>query len=112
MIATDTVMPGGGLDAVRRLEHALDDRDDAHDRAVAAVGAARAEAERLLAAARAAGVDAGRRRRAALLAEAEREAETIRAAARSDAARLLQRSAEMRDELVAEFTALLLPDRG
>jgi vacuolar-type H+-ATPase subunit H len=112
MSATDAAAPRGALDAVLRLEVALDGRDDAHDRAAAALTAAHAEAERLLEDARAAGTDAGRRLHAALLADADREAETIRIAAQAEAANLLERSAEAQDELIAGFTAILLPTEG
>src|SRR5690242_7617796 len=97
-----------GLDAVRRLERALEDRDGARTAADAALDAARAQAERLIADARAAGTATGRRRRAALLAEGEADAEATRAAGEAAAQRLRERAARERDDLVADLTALLL----
>ena len=64
----------GALDAVQQLESALEERTDARGIAEAGMDAARAEAERLLADARRTGTEAGRRRRAEILAEAEAEA--------------------------------------
>jgi vacuolar-type H+-ATPase subunit H len=108
MTASSPSSPSGALEAVRELEPALEDDHDAQAVAGTAVDAARAEAERLLAAARRAGTEAGRRRRAAVLAEAEAEASAIRAAGESEAAELLARVAACRDDLVADLTALLL----
>ena len=95
----------GALEAVRQLERALEERSGSVGDALEN---ARADAERLVAAARGAGADTGRRRRAAILAEAEAEAAAIRAAGDADARELLERVAGARDELVAELTALLL----
>ena len=100
--------PHDALGAVRRLESALEERTGG-DTAETALDAAREEAERLLADARAAGDDEGRRRRAALLAAADAEATSIRAAGEAEADELLRRVAAERDELVAEFTAAVLP---
>lgn len=100
--------PHDALDAVRRLESELEERTGG-DTAEAALDAAREEAERLLAAARAAGDDEGRRRRAALLATADAEATSIRAGGEAEVDELLRRVATERDELVAEFTAEVLP---
>jgi hypothetical protein len=100
------------LDAVRRLETALGDRTDTRDAADAGLAAARAEAERLLAGARAAGSDAGRRRRAEILAQAETDASALRAGGQADAEELRERVSVQRDELVAELIALLLPEEG
>ena len=95
---------------MRQLESALEERSDARDDAEAGLDAARAEAERLLADARRPGADAGRRRRAAVLAEAEAEATAIRAAGEADGARSFASAwPPQRDELVAELTALVLP---
>ncbi len=99
----------GALEAVRQLERTLAARGDARDLAESALDSARAEAERLLAGARRAGTEAGRRRRAAVLAEAESETAAIRAAGDAEARELLERVAAAQDELVAELTALLLP---
>jgi vacuolar-type H+-ATPase subunit H len=73
---------------------------------------ARAEAERLLAEARAAGTETARRRHAALLADAETEAEAIRVAGEAEAQALLERVSSERDELIADLTTLLLPLEG
>jgi hypothetical protein len=100
--------PRDALDAVRRLESELEERSGG-DTAEAALDAAREEAERLLAAARAAGDDEGRRRRAALFAAADAEATSIRAAGEAEADALLRRVAVERHELIAEFTAAVLP---
>jgi hypothetical protein len=100
--------PYDALGAVRRLESALEKRTGG-DTAEAALDAAREEAERLLAHARAAGDDEGRRRRAALLAAADAEATAIRAAGEAEADELLRRVDAEREELVAEFTAAVLP---
>jgi len=104
---TTTAAPG--LDAVRRLERALEDRDDARGAAEAALDAARAQAERLIADARASGTATGSRRRAVLLAEGEADARATRAAGEAAAQRLLERVARGRADLVADLTALLLP---
>jgi vacuolar-type H+-ATPase subunit H len=109
MTAPDGSPPHDALGAVRRLESALEERTGA-DTTEAALDAAREEADRLLADARAAGDDEGRGRRAALLAAADAEATSIRAAGEAEADELLRRvAAERDDELVAEFTAAVLP---
>lgn len=97
------------LEAVRRLESELEERTGGGDTAEAALDAAREEAERLLADARAVGDGEGRRRRAAVLAAADAEATSIRAAGEAEADALLRRVAAERDKLVAEFTAAVLP---
>jgi hypothetical protein len=99
----------GALEAVRRLESALEERGTARDEAGSVLDAARAEADSLRAAARRAGIDAGRRRRAAVEAEAEAQATAIRATGDAEAEDLLRRAAAAHDELVAELTAQLLP---
>ena len=109
MSVTSETSPRGALEAVRRLESALEERGTAGDEAGSVLNAARAEAERLRAAARRTGIDAGRRRRAAVIAEAEAQATAIRAAGDTEAEELLRRVAAARDELVAELTAQLLP---
>jgi hypothetical protein len=108
MSAPIETSPRGALEAVRLLESTLEERG-ARDEAGSVLDAARAEAERLRAAARRAGMEAGRRGRAAVIAEAEARAATIRAAGDAEAEELLQRVAAARDELVAELTAQLLP---
>ena len=95
------------LAAVRELEGALDERHDARDTAKARLDAARSEAERLLSAARAEGAEAGRRRRAALLADAEADATAIRATGKTEAAAIL-RQHSVEHELIADFTAVVL----
>ena len=108
MTASNGSSPHDALGAVRRLERALEARTG-NDGPESALGAAREEAERLLADARAAGDAEGRRRRAALLAAADAEATSIRAAGEAEAGELLRRVDADRDELVAEFTAAVLP---
>ena len=110
MTAPDGSSPRDALGAVRRLESALEER--AGGDTEAALDAAREEAERLLADARAAGDDEGCRRRAAVLAAADAEAMAIRAAGEAAADELLRRVAAERDELVAEFTAAVLPQEA
>ena len=109
MSAPSETSPRGALEAVRRLESALEERGTARDEAGRVLDAARAEAERLGAAARRTGIDAGRRRRAAVIAEAEAQATAIRAGGDAEAEDLLRRVAVAHDELVAELTAQLLP---
>jgi vacuolar-type H+-ATPase subunit H len=96
------------LAAVRELEGALDERHDARDSAEATLDAARSAAERLLGEARAEGTEAGRRRRAALLADAEADATAIRATGETDVAEILRQHAVEREELIADFTAVVL----
>jgi vacuolar-type H+-ATPase subunit H len=100
--------PQGALDAVRRLESALEAGDHARVADEDALDAAREEAERLLADARADGDGEGRRRRAELLKAAETEAMAIRVAGEAEARELLRSVSAERDELVAEFTAIVL----
>jgi hypothetical protein len=92
------------LAAVRELEGAL----DAGDSAEATLDAARSAAERLLSEARAEGTVAGRRRRAALLSDAEADATAIRARGETEAAEILRQHSVEREELIAEFTAAVL----
>ena len=92
------------LAAVRELEGAL----DAGDSAEATLDAARSAAERLLSEARAEGTVAGRRRRAALLTDAEADATAIRATGETEAAEILRQHSVEREELIAEFTAAVL----
>lgn len=112
MTAVNDTAAHGGLDAVFELERALEDRDDARGAADAAVDNAREEAERLLAEARASGTETGRRRHAALIADAEADAEAIRVAGEAAAQELLERVSSERDELIARLTTLLLPLEG
>jgi hypothetical protein len=112
MTAGDAPPPADALDAVQELEAALARRADARDDADAGIDAANAEAERLLAEARRDGADAGRRRRADILADAEAEARAIRAAGEAAVQELRERVAVQRDELIAELTALVLPEEG
>ena len=99
---------GGALEAVRRLEGALEAGNQARAEAEAALDAAREEAERLLADARAVGSVAGRRRRAEVLEASEAEAMAIRAAAEADAEELHGRVSAERHELVAELASIVL----
>jgi vacuolar-type H+-ATPase subunit H len=98
----------GALEAVRRLEGALEAGDQARVEAQDALDAAREEAERLLADARAVGSVAGRRRRAEVLEASEVEAMAIRAAGEADAEELQRRVSAERHELVAELAAIVL----
>jgi vacuolar-type H+-ATPase subunit H len=96
------------LAAVRELEGALDERPDARDSAEATLDAARSAAERLLSEAQAEGTEAGRHRRAALLTDAEADATAIRATGETEAAEILRQHSVEREELIAEFTAVVL----
>jgi vacuolar-type H+-ATPase subunit H len=96
------------LAAVRQLEDALEERHDATDLPEAALDAARAEADYLLSEARAEGTQAGRRRRAALLADAEADAMAIRATGETEAAEMLRQQSAERADLIAAFTAVVL----
>jgi vacuolar-type H+-ATPase subunit H len=96
------------LAAVRELEGALDERPDARDLADATLDAARSAAERLLSEAQAEGTEAGRRRRAALLTDAEADATAIRATGETEAAEILRQHSVEREELIADFTAVVL----
>jgi vacuolar-type H+-ATPase subunit H len=98
----------GALEAVRRLEGALEAGNLARAEADDALDTAREEAERLLADARAAGDVAGRRRRAEILEASEAETLAIRAAGQAKAKDLLRRVSAERDELVAELVAIVL----
>jgi hypothetical protein len=106
MNAPSETSPRGALEAVRLLESALEKRGTETG---SVLDAARTESERLLAAARRAGIDEGRRRRAAIIAEAETQAVAIRATGDAEAKMLLDHVAAARDELVTELTAALLP---
>jgi len=110
MTAQNAAPPADALEAVQELEAALARRADARDDAEA--DTASAEAERLLAEARRVGADAGRRRRADILAEAEAGARAIRADGEAAVRALRDRMAVQRDELIVELTALVLPKEG
>ena len=98
----------GALDAVKRIENALHERDAAREASDSELDAAHAEAERLLSAARMAGTRAGEERCAALLARAHADAEVIRSSGDAEAQELGRRVSAQRDAVAAEFTALLL----
>lgn len=98
----------GALDAVKRIETALTERDAARAASDAALDAAHSEAQRLLSVARAAGTRAGEERRAALLVRAEADAKVIRSGGDAEVRRLGRGLSAERDQLAAEFTALLL----
>jgi hypothetical protein len=112
MTAPDGSLPGRALDAVRRLEGALEAGEHARVAAEDALHAAREEAERLLADARVVGTVAGRRRRAEVLEASEEEATAIRSAGDAEADELRRRVAAERHELVAEFAAIVLARDG
>jgi hypothetical protein len=105
---TNGSSPHGALDAVRRLESALEAGDHARVAADDALGAARAEAAHLLADAWAEGAGEGRRRRAELLEAAKSDAAAIRAAGDAEAEELLRLVSAERDQLVSELTAVVL----
>ena len=96
------------LAAVRELEAALGERHDVRNSAQATLDAARSEAGRLLREARGDGTEAGRRRRAALLTAAEADATAIRATGDTEAAEILRQHSVERDELIADFAAVVL----
>lgn len=98
----------GALDAVRRIETALTDRDAAREVMDVELDAAHAEAERLLSAARIAGKRAGEDRRIAILTRARADAQAIRSGGDAEAQRLGSRMSVARDVLTAELTPLLL----
>jgi vacuolar-type H+-ATPase subunit H len=98
----------GALDAVKKIEDTLAERDAAREASESELDAARAEAERLLSGARAAGTRAGAQRRLALRAQAETDAEVIRSAGDTQAGELGRRLSAERDVLVRECMALLL----
>ena len=98
----------GALDAVKRIENALTERDAAREASDSELDAAHAEAERLLAAARTAGTRAAEERRLALLTRAHADAEVIRSTGEAEAQELGRRVSAERDAVAAEFTALLL----
>jgi len=98
----------GALDAVKRIETALTERDAAREASDTELDAARAEAARLLSAARLAGMRAGAERRAAMLAQAHADAEGIRSHGDAEARQLGMRLSGERDRLAAELMALLL----
>jgi hypothetical protein len=98
----------GALDAVKRIENALTERDAARKASDSDLDAAHAEAERLLSAARVAGTRAGQERRVTLLACADTDAEVIRSSGDAEARELGNRVSAHRDVVAAEFTALLL----
>lgn len=98
----------GALDAVKRIENALTQRDAAREVSESELDAAHAEAERLLSAARTAGTRAGEERRVALLARAQADAEVIRSTGEAEAQELGRRVSAERDAVAAEFTAFLL----
>lgn len=98
----------GALEAVRRIESALTERDAASAEADSELAAAHVEAERLLAAARVAGTRAGEDRRIAILTRARADAAEIRSDGAAEARRLGGRIAVARYALAAELTLLLL----
>jgi vacuolar-type H+-ATPase subunit H len=112
MRAPNDTLPAGALEAVQQLESALAERTDARGVAEAGMDAARAEAERLLTDARRTGSDAGRRRRDDILAEAEAGAGAIRADAEADVQELRERVSAHHEELIADLTALVLPEEA
>ena len=97
----------GALDAVRRIEDALTQRDAAVTASDDALQAARAEADAMRAAAREAGTQAGQERRDLILTRAHTDAEAIRADGQAQARHIGRRVSAERDRLAGELTALL-----
>ena len=112
MTEPNTTPPVDALDAIQQLESALAERTDGGGPAETGMDAARAEAERLVADARRTGSDAGRRRRDEIQAEAEADVRAIRADAEADVQRLRECVSARHDELIAELTALVLPEEA
>jgi len=112
MTAANATPPTGALEAVQQLESALADRSDARGIAEVGMDAARAEAERVLADARRIGSEAGRHRRAEILAAATAEARATRAGADAEVQELRERVSARHDDLIAELTALVLPEEA
>lgn len=109
MMTVPNALPyGGALDAVRRIETALTERNAADDTAEAELALAHEQAEQLLAAARAAGKRTGRDRHDAVLAEADAEVRAIHSRGEAEVKLLDERVSRAREVLVAELTALLL----
>jgi len=103
--------PGGattGLDRVRSLEAAIERRRADREAVDAVVAEARADAQRLLQAARERGEAAARRHREERLAEAEREAARLRAGADEDAGRVRAAAERRRDDLGGMLAAAVL----
>ena len=112
MTEPNTTPPVDALDAVQQLESALAERTDGGGPAETGMDAARAEAERLVADARRTGSDAGRRRRDEILAEAEAGVRAIQADAEAAVQGLRACVSARQDELIAELTALVLPEEA
>ena len=110
MTAPNATPRAGALEAVQQLESALAERTNGRGRPESRMDAARATAEHLLADARRAGSEAGGRRRGEILAEAEAEVRAIRADGEAEVRELHERLSARQDELVAELTALVLPE--
>ena len=108
MTAPHELPYAGALDAVRRIETALTERDAARTVTDAELDAAHTEAERLLSAARIAGTRAGQDRRVAILTRARTDAQAIRSVGEAEARQLASRMSVARDVLAAELTQLLL----
>lgn len=98
----------GALGAVKRIETAITQRNGALEAVNAEMTAARSEAERLLDAARAAGTRAGQERRVAILAQADGDADAIRADGAAQEEALTRQMSEAGDGLGAMFTRMLL----
>jgi hypothetical protein len=98
----------GALDAVKRIESALGERDAARLALDTDLDAAHAQAERLLAEAHVAGGRAAQERRVALLARADADAEVIRSAGVAEARQIARSVSAQRNIVAAEFTAFLL----
>ena len=98
----------GALDAVKRIESALGERDAARQASDSALDAAHKEAERLLSEPHVAGRRAAEERRVALLARARADAEMIRSGGDAEARQIARQVSAQRDVVAADFTALLL----
>jgi hypothetical protein len=98
----------GALDAVKRIESALGERDVARQALDSGIDAAHVEAERLLSEAHNTGVRAAETQRVALLARANADAEVIRSDGVAEAQQIARQVSTQRDLVAAEFAALLL----
>src|SRR5689334_4678158 len=98
----------GALDAVKRIESALGERDATRLALDSNLDEAHVEAERLLSESHIAGVRAAEARRVALLARADADAEAIRSGGVAEARQTARSVSAQRNVLAAEFTAFLL----
>lgn len=98
------------LEAIQRLEARVAAEHDKRQATETRLAQAKDEAERLLAAARSNGTEAGAQRRAEILADGAADAESIRAHAETSVQRLRERVLGERERLVTELIEQLLPE--